>query len=151
MRCNPIIDWFVWKRCHGGLKYLMCYFLLVVLSDLFSRVDTHLSRFEGLEAAPHGPLKDLLHLVFTLVDAEVTTAVFVMVLLRKRGSDRPNEMQTICMCVCWRRAIHTCFLLLYRCCCRRWWALMSSTELFLSCPWISPDIEGIVSFLINKR
>lgn len=53
--------------------------------------------------------------------------------------------------VCWWRAIHTCFLLLYRCCCRRWWALMSSTAFFLSCPWISQDIEGIESFLINKR
>lgn len=72
----------------------------MVLNDLFSRVDTHLSRFEGLEAAPHGPLKDLLHLVFTLVDAEVTAAVFVTVLLRKRRSDRPNEMQTLCMCLC---------------------------------------------------
>lgn len=61
----------------------MCMLLSVVL-DFFGRVDAHLSRFEGLKTAPHGPLEDLLHFVFTLVDAKVTTAVFVTVLRRKR-------------------------------------------------------------------
>lgn len=64
----------------------MCVLLPMVL-DLFSRVDAHLSRFEGLKAAPHGPLEDLLHFVLTLVDAKVTTAVFVTVLRSKREDE----------------------------------------------------------------
>lgn len=65
----------------------MCRVLPVVL-DFFGRVDTHFSRFEGLKTAPHGPLEDLLHFVRTLVDAKVTTTVFVTVLNRKTEYER---------------------------------------------------------------
>lgn len=45
----------------------------------------HLPGLEGLQAAPHGSLEDLLHLVFILVDVQVVAAVAVPVLwARKR-------------------------------------------------------------------
>lgn len=59
---------------------LLLSLLLRVLGDDLSWCNTHLGRLEGLQAASHGPLEDLLHLIFALVDAEVTPAVLVSVL-----------------------------------------------------------------------
>lgn len=41
---------------------------------------THLCRFKGLQAAPHGPLEDLLHLIFILVDIQTAPTVLVTML-----------------------------------------------------------------------
>lgn len=47
---------------------------------MFRLSHAHLSRFEGLQAAPHGPLEDLLHLIVIPVDVEMTPTVSVPVL-----------------------------------------------------------------------
>lgn len=41
---------------------------------------THLCRFKGLQTAPHGPLEDLLHLTFILVDIQTAPTVLVAML-----------------------------------------------------------------------
>lgn len=51
-----------------------------MLCDFLGRSNAHLSRFERFQATSHGPLEDLLHLVFTLVNGEVSPAVPVAVL-----------------------------------------------------------------------
>lgn len=51
-----------------------------MLGNVFWLSHAHLSRFEGLQAAPHGPLEDLLHLILIPVDVEMTPTVSVPVL-----------------------------------------------------------------------
>lgn len=71
---------------------LLLSLLLRVLGDDLARCDAHLGRLEGLQTAPHGPLEDLLDLIFTLVDAEVAPAVLVPMLMNpKRKTDRQTD------------------------------------------------------------
>jgi len=58
--------------------------LLGMFGEFLSRVDTHLSWFEGLKTASHGSLEDLLHFVWILWGFIVTTTVSGTVLFRNR-------------------------------------------------------------------
>lgn len=62
-----------------GFDLGLCFFLLVLSNGFWWR-HAHLCRFEGLQATPHGPLEDLLHLIVIPVDVKVTATVSVPVL-----------------------------------------------------------------------
>ncbi len=68
---------------------------LCVLADVFWWSDAHLCRLEGLQTAPHGPLEDLLHLVFILVDVKVAPAVPVPVLQRTEQKTNRKEYENL--------------------------------------------------------
>lgn len=61
-------------------NYLLLLVFLCVLANLLWWRNAHLCRLEGLQTIPHGPLEDLLHFVFILVDIEMAPAVPVSVL-----------------------------------------------------------------------
>ena len=61
--------------------------LVRVPAYLLGWCNTRFGGFEGLQAAPHGALEDLLHLVLILVDVQVTPAVPVSVLSRDRTQE----------------------------------------------------------------
>lgn len=55
--------------------------------------DAHFGRFEGLQAAPHRPLEDLLDLVLILVDTDVAPAVPVS-MLKIRHDDTGQQLRS---------------------------------------------------------
>lgn len=63
---------------------LLLLVLLLVLGNGLRWGHPHLCRLEGLQSIPHGPLENLLHLFFILVDVEVAATVPVPV-LQARG------------------------------------------------------------------
>lgn len=64
---------------------LLLVFLWVLGNGLWWS-DTHLCGLERLQSAPHGPLEDLLHLIFIFVDVEMAPAVPVSVLVSRKES-----------------------------------------------------------------
>lgn len=131
---------------------LLLLVLLLVLGNGLRWGHPHLCRLEGLQSIPHGPLENLLHLFFILVDVIVAATVPVPV-LQARG-----KKQTVFTFILMKSGgeleqyVLTCFLLLYRCCCSRWWVLTSSVSLtpFMPCSWISRLTDGTGSLLQGK-
>lgn len=65
---------------NSGPNLLHAAFLRVLLGELVGGSHAHLGGLEGLQARPHGPLEDLLHLPLVLGHLEVSAAVPVSVL-----------------------------------------------------------------------